>query len=495
VMANPDEERYKVWPTNLDRDQFRDVIDSRSRRELEIRHPLVREKYARKPKSRPLMIECYLFFYDKLTELLKEESPEITTKVKVARLFEALRNALQVVTIELEGNDDPQVIFETLNARGEPLLPSDLLRNFVFWRAAQNHESQEELYTTYWLAFDDPFWRKEERQGRLNRPRSDMFLQHYLALKRREEINIGHLFAEYKYWITTKHPFQTVGEELGEMERHRGFFRQLVEPDDETSLGRLARALQTLEIRTIYPLVLGILERQPDKTEMDGIFTDLESYVVRRAVCNLGTKNYNRLFLAILTKLSQVELSREVLRGILLEQRGESSVWPSDPDFQKAWETNPVYENLTAIRAQWILKQIEETIRAKKSEVVEIKSPLTIEHILPQEWIAGWPLPNGNSGVRWFERLNANVDRADADASSVRDRVKHTFGNLTLVTQVLNSSVSNAGFEQKRVELLNSSALALNRYFQDVLVWNEEEIQARSRALFAIAREIWPHGN
>ena len=133
-------------------------------------------------------------------------------------------------------------------------------------------------------------------------------------------------------------------------------------------------------------------------------------------------------------------------------------------------------------------------MRAQKSEIVEIKSPLTVEHVLPQEWIPAWPLSSGNAGVRWFERFNASADSVDVESSTVRDRVKHTFGNLTLVTQPLNASVSNAGYELKRNELLNSSALALNRYFQDVLVWNEDEIRARGRTLFAIAREIWPHG-
>lgn len=67
------------------------------------------------------------------------------------------------------------MIFETLNARGEPLLPADLLRNFIFLRAARRGEPQEALYNNYWRRFDDPFWRQEVRQGRLNRPRSDIY--------------------------------------------------------------------------------------------------------------------------------------------------------------------------------------------------------------------------------------------------------------------------------------------------------------------------------
>src|SRR6202158_6439954 len=85
------------------------------------------------------------------------------------------------IVIDLQEGDDPQVIFETLNARGEPLLPADLLKNYIFLRAARANEDQELLYKEFWSRFDDTFWREEVKQGRLVRPRSDLFMQHFLA--------------------------------------------------------------------------------------------------------------------------------------------------------------------------------------------------------------------------------------------------------------------------------------------------------------------------
>jgi hypothetical protein len=125
IMENEKVERYKLWPTNLDRKQFSDVIDSASKGELSRRHPVVRRKYQRNPDHRPEMIECYFYFYDQLTAFIKSDEHQHPLRERVALVHEALRGALQVVTVELEGDDDPQVIFETLNARGEPLLPSD----------------------------------------------------------------------------------------------------------------------------------------------------------------------------------------------------------------------------------------------------------------------------------------------------------------------------------------------------------------------------------
>jgi Protein of unknown function DUF262 len=141
LMAEPKIDRFKVWPTQLDRPQFTDVILSGSRAELEKKHPLVKAKWARKAAARPRMVEAYLFFHDQLSEFFlgsENEPPLEADQPLAARLeecFQALKNSLQVVTIDLQPSDDPQVIFETLNARGEPLLPADLLRNYIFLRA------------------------------------------------------------------------------------------------------------------------------------------------------------------------------------------------------------------------------------------------------------------------------------------------------------------------------------------------------------------------
>jgi Protein of unknown function DUF262 len=171
MMADPEVDKFKVWPTQLDRPQFQDVITAGSRANLEKKHPLQRRKYARKYDPRPRMIEAYLFFYGRLLEFFEGSdgeqplSGDVPVASRLEESFQALKNALQVVVIDLETGDDAQVIFETLNARGEPLLPADLLRNFIFLRAARNGEPQETLYEEYWKQFDDEFWRHEVRQA------------------------------------------------------------------------------------------------------------------------------------------------------------------------------------------------------------------------------------------------------------------------------------------------------------------------------------------
>ncbi|HUN53998.1 MAG TPA: DUF262 domain-containing HNH endonuclease family protein [Smithella sp.] len=491
VMEDKDTEVYKVWPTNLDREYFTDIINAGSRNEIINRYPLIYRR--RKPEPRPTMIDCYLFFYEKINYFINDDYFPLKIDEKVARFHETLRSCLQVVTIELEGEDDPQLIFETLNARGEPLLPSDLLRNFIFWRASRNKEPQEELYLKYWLPFDRDFWKKEEKQGRLFRPLSDIFLQHYLTLKRMDDIGIGHLFTEYKYWINTNTPFTSVKEELEDLEKHRGYFVQLVNPQPNTAIYNLAKVLSIFDIRTIYPLLMGILEKELEDEVAEGIFCDLISYVVRRAICNLGTKNYNKIFLSILSKLSEISLTRRDFRKLLLDLQGESSVWPRDDIFKEAWLTKPCYDFMMASRIQYILKNVEYELHFEKNEEIEILSDLSIEHIMPDAWIEHWPLKNGHKGVEFMEIINGSREKEDIDLTLMHQSLKHSFGNLTLLTQPLNSSISNNTYAVKKPEIVRNSALALNRYFLDIKNWDEDDIKKRGEIMFELARIIWPY--
>ena len=155
LMADEEVDRFKVRPTQLDRSQFTDVIASGSRTELLKRHPLRRRPYARKADPRPRMVEAYLFFFEELKRFFlgdEGEAPlasEFPLSNRMDVCFQTLRNALMVVVIDLQKDDDPQVIFETLNARGAPLLPADLLRNYIFLRASRRGLDVEAAYKKY----------------------------------------------------------------------------------------------------------------------------------------------------------------------------------------------------------------------------------------------------------------------------------------------------------------------------------------------------------
>jgi hypothetical protein len=345
MMADPEVDKYKVWPTQLDRPQFADALGSGSRAALEAKHPVTKKTPRSKPNPRPRMVEAYLFFYDQLAEYFvgTPAAPPLAGEQPLAarmeECFQALKNALQVVVIDLEQDDDAQVIFETLNARGEPLLPADLVRNYIFLRAARRGESQDALYDQFWRRFDDPFWREEVRQGRLKRPRSDLFLQHFLASRLGVDIPVRHLFVEYKFWVEREKPFPTVRDELAALARQGDHFRRLSEPGRGDVLHPLVTFLDRFDMSTAYPLLLHLADAGLTDDQWREVAGVLESYVLRRAVCGLTAKNYNRVFLTLTKTLRREGTSPAAVRKYLSELPGESTLWPDDRSFRAAWRT------------------------------------------------------------------------------------------------------------------------------------------------------------
>jgi len=498
MMADPAIDKFKVWPTQLDRGQFMDVISSGSRIDLEKKHPLVYRKYARRPEPRPRMVEAYLFFYEQIADFFNGSgtdeplAAEVPVEQRLEECFQALKNALQVVAIDLDHDDDAQVIFETLNARGEPLLPADLLRNFIFLRAARKGEPQEALYNDYWRQFDDPFWRVEVKQGRLLRPRSDLFMQHFLSSRQGVDIPIKHLFVEYKFWIERQQPFATVTDELAALSRQGNDFRRILEPKAGDPICSLAVFLDTFDVRTCYPLLLAILDEGIDDEEWRKISSTLESYILRRAVCGLTTKNYNRTFLSLTKNLRRDGLTHANLVKQLSEQTGESAEWPTDAAFGEAWRSKHVYQTLNNPKVVHILKRLNATFLGSKNELVSVDGALTVEHILPQNWIEHWPLQDGSKGLTVAELWTAEPQDAKATATRNRNAILQTFGNLTILTQALNSAASNSGWLEKKTELLRHSLLPINQQLHSIDAWDEETIADRASVLLKRALEVWP---
>ncbi|CAN0532216.1 unnamed protein product, partial [Laminaria digitata] len=429
--------------------------------------------------------DASLFFSQAIRQFCTPDGNDGFDTGRAYAILEALRKHLQLVVIELEEGDDPQVIFETLNARGIALLPSDLVRNYVFLQAGRNDENADDLYTGLWRDYDDRpaeaghpdgtrFWKVEERQGRLKRTRLDLFLYHYVLSRSEAPFSLNHLYEAFREWWETDRS-RRVEDELAELRRHSDLFAQLIIPPGDSRLDRFAERLKTLDTAMLYPVLLYLLGTPGRMKEGDlvGIVEDLESYVVRRMVCNLPTNNYNKFFLGLVRRLKQHEVvNRTHVQSFLLDGRGPAAEWPSDAAFERAWLNNPAYELLKRGRAAMVLEALEEAMRSNKTEGIQYKDPLTVEHVLPQQWQEqDYPLP-------------APAHGEDEDAvRSRRETLLHSFGNLTLLTQPLNSSVSNGPFLSKRDQIAEHSLLKMNTAFRGLSEWGEADIRARGSEL------------
>ncbi|MFT3811268.1 MAG: HNH endonuclease family protein [Micropepsaceae bacterium] len=220
----------------------------------------------------------------------------------------------------------------------------------------------------------------------------------------------------------------------------------------------------------------------------------LLSLIVRRAVCGLTNKNYNNLFLSVISELDKKGWSYSNLRAHILATATASGRFPQDEEFQEAILSKPLYNTLGPARVRTILSEIEIAKRGNKQEDKSLPATLTVEHVLPQTWRTHWPITDEPRPTEAdFSQAAYAVLEDETGLGRIvrRNRLRHALGNLTLVTQSFNSAVSNLAFDVKRKELEEQSILMLNKGFTKLNTWNEDAITERGRNLFGYMRELW----
>ena len=448
---------FKLWPTTNDREAFRHAMHE----------GLPIDDY-----KDSLIVQAHEYFQLQASQWLDSNTESVQTCMEA--LETALTGMLQMVVIDLGPQDDPHIIFETLNARGTPLLESDLIKNYVAYRAGQT--AQDGL----WGELDDDWWREEFRQGRLIRPRIDALLDYWLEMRTSEEVSAGKVFNVFRKVADNQQIEDVMSEVKDDLSNYR---RHEMEPREPVEKVFRYRA-SVMQIGAFTPALLAILSKL-DKARF-GTLQALESFLVRRMVCRNTTKDYNRLALDLVSELDECgpeDADRAVVK-FLSGQQADSRRWPTDEDLENACSSLPLYRLLTRGRLRLVLEGVEEQYR-KTSLAEETQAPrnLTIEHVLPQSWEAHWPLPN-------------NID--EHEAQHKRNQLVHTLGNLTLVTQRLNSTASNAPWKLKSKTLKEHSVLLLNRRLLDEsgeVAWDEQTILSRSRRMAALVAVVWPGPN
>jgi hypothetical protein len=463
------DERFKLRPTRYDRKAFSALMDPD----------------AELVDGRDRVSAGYRYFAEQLAQWVAE-----LPAGKKDEYFNAMRDTIHehllFVVIELQPGDNPQGIFESLNAQGERLLAIDLVKNHVFRRARRAAMDLEQLDTEVWSArFGDEWWRADVKQGRYRRPRAELFLMHWLTERTEAEVSATGLFVEFSRLSSA--------DRIGPSDLERfiegfvddaGTYRRL-ESLDAGSRERLFFARrEVLDIGVVYPVTLrlwrGYGEGTIDRRRLITGLRALESWLVRRMTMRLTAQNYNRVMLEVLKSMGAAE---DAVAGLIdhLRSFAEDTAtgwWPTDESFRRHLVDRPLYGSITQARVRLLLEAAEARLHTAKTEAVQVPTKLSIEHVIPQNWAATWPLEDGT----------------DEESLARRTGAIHRLGNLTLVTSSLNPALSNDPWAEKRGELSQHSALRLNaRLVHDHPDgFDEDAIDARSQALADLLIAEWP---
>jgi len=468
LVENPDDQ-FKMVPTNGDRVAFR----------LATRYG-VTDLQRVPPGDSGRTMEAYDFFRVSIEEWLTEVD-DASRGEKLRALVTALRQNLRVVVIDIGREENAQAIFETMNARGTPLLAGDLVKNYLFQGTSESRA--EFLYSKYWSDFDTQTWRREVGAGRVKRPRIDQLVGNWLILRGEEDLHWQELFLDFKKYRSTTDA--SPEDLLADLRKVASVFDLLDRFPLGSPEGLFMYRLDILEANTLKPLAIRIFGEGGIEDPDDRLraLLAIESWLVRRMLCRLTTKNYNRVVRSLLDRVSGGPFASSDVAEFLGTLKGESQVWPDDAMVLSNLRTQPYYTAITRARLRMVLEAIEAKLRGRMNLPFADWNKLTIEHVLPQEWSHNWPLLH---------------DRPELEARLDRDAAKHRLGNLTLVAQALNSGLSNGpwvaddGVPQKREGLRQHNVYMLNKPLVELAHWDEDQIQQRGEELAALALKIWP---
>lgn len=509
---NYDAQKYKLIPTKFDIETFKDIADLTYDEFFKKRLQPILDEYGMGPrtyrneaKRRNVIMGAYIYYYDELLRYFEQNLHNLEQPKLIKTILLSVTNDFQFVEIGLSPNDDPQMIFETLNGRGASLTETDLIRNYIFMRADSNSENLNDIYEKYWDEYDDPVseykWHDKMTRGRFSESRLQFFLIDYLIVKIQEEIRYDQIFYRYKSFIVNVAPFQTAKEELKELYKYSRIFKKITNPSNDSVLEKFSRRLLTMDTTTIFPLLL-LVEGDDDiiQSDKEKIYSTLDSFITRRFLYGSTAKNYNNVFLDLLKFITKNK-NADSLVTYLQTKTADSNNWPNDNALKEKIVKRPIYkeEKRKSKVIINILLEIEYSLRTSKQESIDI-SPvnLTVEHVLPQSWYEKWPI---GSKVITEEDFNLSGQKVwgEDDEKGVFHQIEgrktalNTLGNLTILTSSLNPSISNASYTIKRPEIIKQSTLILNSYFQDIYSWDEDNIVTRGEYLFQKIKNLWEY--
>lgn len=432
------EEQYKILLTKKDKEILIKLID---------RAPIDGYEQSK-------IIQNYKFFLEKVKS--KEISP--------FKILEGI-GKLQIVNITLDrGQDDPQLIFESLNSTGMDLSKSDLIRNYILMQLSPTQ--QQEIYNNYWFPMESLF--DYDKQSWL----MDRFFKHYLTFK------YGKIPIEYKVYEDFKKyhrdkSYEAVLDLSKELYNFAKYYTNIYYCNSgDKELDFVFSDIKSLSMDVASPFLIKIYADYKNdlikKDEFIEILKICESYIFRRSICGIPTNSLNKTFNLAVVSIDKSNYLNSVKSFFI--NMDSYKIFPSDDEFIKELKIRDVYNMRTRY---YILSKLENY--NNKSPI--IKENYSIEHIMPQ---------NPNLNESWKKDLGE-------DYKKIQKQYLHTIGNITLTAY--NSEMSDKSFKEK----LNmeggfiESALRINSYVVKQNKWNKDTIEERANILCELSMKVWKY--
>jgi alkylated DNA nucleotide flippase Atl1 len=437
------DERWKFVPTEQDRKPYFACIEAH---------------HAGLGKN--LISAAYRFFEVQITQLGPNDEP-----LDLGLLERVIVSKLAIVDITAQPGDNVHRIFESLNATGVGLTQADLLRNYLFMLLPTRDQA---VYREVWLPLQELLGAENlEGLARVDLRRRGMDVRDddvYRAQQARLE--------------PLANDEAKIEAEISDLALRARHYVRILNPalEEDPGVRRGLEFLARWRAATTHPVVMFLFEKLEEgaltSADVAEALLNIESFLVRRLLVGVSTKNLNRIFVQLVTYLRQ-HSDESVVESLSYQLSTERKFWASDDEIRAAVRSRPFYFYGRAEQRRIVLERLEESY-GHKEQAELAKLSLTVEHIMPQAL-----------SMEWASMLAAAGD----DSEDVHRERVHTLGNLTL--SAYNSELSNKPFERKQ-QIYGDSHLSLNRALVEQEAWGRAEILARADELAGRIITTWP---
>ncbi len=405
----------------------------------------------------------YYYFYNTLNASHDNEILNIYNSIK----------KLDIVEIKLKrGEDDPQLIFESLNSTGLNLTEADKVRNFILMNL--DSSKQEHYYEKYWNKIE-------------NNTNYDVssFLKDYITMKENYIPNKDKVYVCFKDLFIKIRSNLSIEDLIIDLYKFSKYYHIIISANspDNPGISNSLDKLNRLDMSVSYPFLLELFDDFTNniltESEVIQIFNIIESFILRRFLCDVATNALNKIFMTLARDIKKHPDYKSKYLDIfkyLITQKKSSQRFPSDDELREKLVIKDVY-NLKAKNKIFFLERLENYSSKEELDIQKLidNSKITIEHIMPQTLTPAWKNYLGNN----WETMHL--------------KYLHTLGNITLTGY--NSELSNRTYFEKlnMNEGLLKSKLYLNSMFFNYNDWNEKSITDRASLLIERSINIWSY--
>ncbi len=398
------------------------------------------------------------YFYDRI------QNQEIT----IDQLYEAI-SRLVIINITLKQEDDPQLIFESLNSTGLALSEGDKIRNFILMGLPA--KQQEKFYTSYW----NPIEKCTDYDV-------SAFVRDFLSLKQLSIPTMSKVYVTFKAYV------EGLGTDieslLQELLRYARWYKILLKGTGlQDALDYCIYRLNLLETTVTRPFFLEVLRLQSEgklaPAEVTEIFQYTENYFFRRSVCSIPTNSLNKTFLMLHHEIMRYDGTEDDYVAkfkYTLLSKTEVRRFPDDKEFTEALSVRQVYTKMKSTNKKYLLERLENNNTVEDKNIYRHleQDIYSIEHIMPQQLTQAW------------------ISELGEDYEQIHETWLHRIANLTLTGY--NSKYSNSSFAEKRdmEKGFKQSGLRLNAWIAKQEHWGLKELEERNQLLMQTALKTWP---